>query len=217
MGKIRGNHASVGDLNLDDVTLESHPYLQYEGLAKVAFVSFIIFALITEVFLKVVLIKFAKSNSITEKPITLIFLVDRFVQGSGYIIICILILASLITNTPLVELFNTQAAAYVLVCLAMIAVASRSGLSLCMALYRLMCIKVPNLVMFIIGDLTLAIIFIICNQGFNVFLTYQWIQVNTRAALLNFAKGMSLNQAELIKKYKESNNEEKGLDEDHIR
>lgn len=202
MDETKANFTRCGDLAFEDVSLQSHPFLQYEGWEKVAFVSFILFSLATEVFLKAVLYKFVKSESIRERPITIIFVVDRVVQGSGYIITCILFLASLITDTPLVNLFDSEAAGFGLLWITLIAVSSRTGLSLCMAVYRIMYFKAPNVVRVWIGELNSVLLLITLNYALNGSLIYLWISsANGYSTFLNFAKGASRKQLEIINRY----------------
>lgn len=192
------------DLNLLAMDLELYPFLEYEGWKKWALIWFVSSTFAIEVFMKILLAKFSKENKILERPITVMFIVDQAVQGTGYIVVTLLFIASVLTGIPMVKMFGSTTVAWVFVGFCDLIIVSKSTMSLMMAIYRLLCLKANHFTMYKIGGVALAIILIFVGYGLTFLICLAWLNNNpSYISGLNFAKGVSQYQALLIQKYTE--------------
>lgn len=57
--------------------LENYPILEYEGWARIAFLAFLVFILISDICAKGVIFKFLASMKMSDRPINIVFLADQ--------------------------------------------------------------------------------------------------------------------------------------------
>lgn len=192
------------DLNLLAVNLELYPFIEYEGWKKVALLTFVFFTFCIEVFMKILLGKFYQKVNIMERPLTIMFIIDQTVQGIGYIVVTVMYFFSILTGIPIVTMFGSQTAGWVFVGFGVLTIFSRSTMSLMMALYRLLCLKANNFMMYRIGDVTFAIIMIILGYSLTIFTSLAWVNnYPPYLSAINLSRGISRYQAILLQKYTE--------------
>lgn len=193
---------TTGNISLRDVSLEQHPFLEYEGWKKAAFLTYIAVTTGIEMFMKVVLVKFAKTTKISDRPINVIFITDQGFQGLGYLTMGLMTIASSASNVPIAELFDSMTAGWVFVTIGLFTLMSKSTLSLTMAIYRLMCIKAANIVKYSIGEIRFAMILMIFGYLFCGVLVYCWANIDpSQLVAVNMALGRSSYQSQIHQKH----------------